>query len=49
MWEKTVNIFKSGASMLQSGKYPPNTPSQYQEDMSKINFLASKINNYDCI
>lgn len=28
--------------MLQSGKYPPNTPSQYQEELGGINFLRSK-------
>jgi hypothetical protein len=28
--------------MLSSGKVPPNTPPEYREDLSKINFLASK-------
>jgi hypothetical protein len=42
MWEKTINLFKSGAAMLQSGKFPPNTPPQYQEELGGINFLRSK-------
>jgi hypothetical protein len=28
--------------MLHSGDIPPNTPPQHREDLSKINFLASK-------
>jgi hypothetical protein len=28
--------------MLHSGKVPPNTPLEYKEDLSKVNFLASK-------
>jgi hypothetical protein len=28
--------------MLQSGKVPPNTPLEQRNDLSKVNFLASK-------
>ena len=28
--------------MLHSGEVPPNTPDRYKEDLSKVNFLASK-------
>ena len=28
--------------MLHSGSVPPNTPVRYKEDLSKVNFLASK-------
>jgi hypothetical protein len=42
MWEKIVQIAQTASSMLHSGKVPPNTPLQYKEDLSKVNFLASK-------
>ena len=42
MWEKIVDITKTASAMLASGKVPPNTPPEYKEDLSKINFLASK-------
>jgi hypothetical protein len=42
MWEKIVDITKTASAMLTSGKVPPNTPPEYKEDLSKINFLASK-------
>ncbi len=42
MWTKFIDIAKTASSMLQSGEVPPNTPSKYKEDLSKINFLASK-------
>lgn len=42
MWEKIVDITKTAGAMLSSGKVPPNTPPEYKEDLSKINFLASK-------
>jgi hypothetical protein len=42
MWEKIVEIAKTASAMLHSGKVPPNTPPQYKEDLSKVNFLASK-------
>lgn len=42
MWEKVKDIAKTAAAMLQSGKIPPNTPSLYREDLSRVNFLASK-------
>jgi hypothetical protein len=42
MWTKIVEIAKTASSMLHSGSVPPNTPLEYKEDLSKINFLASK-------
>ena len=42
MWEKIVDITKTASAMLTSGKVPPNTPPEYKENLSKINFLASK-------
>jgi hypothetical protein len=42
MWEKIIDITKTAGAMLCSGKVPPNTPPEYREDLSKINFLASK-------
>jgi hypothetical protein len=42
MWERIIEISKTMESMLHSGKVPPNTPSRYREDLSKVNFLASK-------
>ena len=42
MWERIVDISKTAGAMLSSGKVPPNTPTEYKEDLSKINFLASK-------
>jgi len=42
MWEKIVDITKTASAMLTSGKVPPNTPPEYTENLSKINFLASK-------
>jgi hypothetical protein len=42
MWNNALNMVKAATSMLQTGSYPPNTPLKYKEDLSKINFLASK-------
>ena len=42
MWDRVTDIAKTAAAMLQSGKVPPNTPSQYREDLGKVNFLASR-------
>lgn len=42
MWEKITEIAKTATAMLHSGEVPPNTPLQYREDLSKVNFLASK-------
>ena len=42
MWQNIVNIAKTASAMLHSGEVPPNTPPQYKEDLSKINFLSSK-------
>lgn len=42
MWTKIVDIAKTASSMLRSGEVPPNTPDRYKEDLSKVNFLASK-------
>jgi len=42
MWNNITDIAKSAAAFLQSGKAPPNTPIQYREDLSRINFFSSK-------
>lgn len=42
MWEKIIQIVQTASSMLQSGKVPPNTPLSQRNDLSKVNFLASK-------
>ena len=42
MWNKIIDIAKTASSMLHSGEVPPNTPDRYKEDLSKVNFLASK-------
>ena len=42
MWRRIIDIAKTASSMLHSGSVPPNSPSRYKEDLSKINFLASK-------
>ncbi len=42
MWNNISNIIKTASAMLNSGQVPPNTPPQYKEDLSKINFLSSK-------
>jgi hypothetical protein len=42
MWKKVTDTVQSAAAFLQSGKVPPNTPIQYREDFSKINFFSSK-------
>ena len=42
MWEKIIQIGKTASAMLRSGETPPNTPPKFKEDLSKINFLASK-------
>jgi hypothetical protein len=42
MWDKITTSFKSASAFLQNGKVPPNTPIQYREDLSKINFFSSK-------
>jgi hypothetical protein len=42
MWERIVEIAKTASAMLHSGQVPPNTPPLYKNDLSKVNFLASK-------
>jgi hypothetical protein len=42
MWNKFTGILANATSFLQNGKVPPNTPLQYREDLSKINFFSSK-------
>jgi len=42
MWDKIIDIAKTASAMLHSGEVPPNTPDRYKEDLSKVNFLASK-------
>ena len=42
MWNNITNVVKSATAFLQSGKFPPNTPIQYREDLSRINFFSSK-------
>lgn len=42
MWQKIIDIAKTASAMLHSGDVPPNTPPEYREDLSKVNFLASK-------
>jgi len=42
MWKRIVDIAKTASAMLHNGSVPPNSPEQYKEDLSKINFLASK-------
>jgi hypothetical protein len=42
MWKRIIDIAKTASSMLHSGSVPPNSPARYKEDLSKINFLASK-------
>jgi hypothetical protein len=42
MWDKILNTYHTATAFLQTKKVPPNTPLEYREDMSKINFFASK-------
>lgn len=42
MWRGITDLVKAAAAMLHSGSVPPNTPAKYKEDLSKVNFLASK-------
>jgi len=42
MWQKIIEIAKTASAMLHSGDVPPNTPPEYRDDLSKVNFLASK-------
>jgi hypothetical protein len=42
MWKKVTETVQSATAFLQNGKVPPNTPIQYREDLSKINFFSSK-------
>jgi hypothetical protein len=42
MWTKIAQTYHSAKAFLQTGKVPPNTPIEYQEDLSKINFFSSK-------
>ena len=42
MWDKVVQLGQSIAAMLSHDKIPPNTPTQYVEEMKSINFLRSK-------
>lgn len=42
MWDRITLIGQSIAAMLSHDKVPPNTPTQYVEEMKSINFLRSK-------
>jgi hypothetical protein len=42
MWNKITDTYNSIKSFLQFGKVPPNTPLEYRDDFSKINFFSSK-------
>lgn len=42
MWDRIALIGQSLAAMLSHDKVPPNTPTQYVEEMKSINFLRSK-------
>ncbi len=42
MLNNLTNIWKSATSFLQNGKSPPNTPVQYRNDLTRINFFSSK-------
>ena len=42
MWNRITDIAKAASAMLHSGKVPPNTPPAFYNDLSKVNFLASK-------
>ena len=42
MWERIIEIAKTASAMLHSGEVPPNTPTKFKKDLSKINFLSSK-------
>lgn len=42
MWDRIALIGQSLAAMLSHDKVPPNTPTQYMEEMKSINFLRSK-------
>lgn len=42
MWSRITDIAKSATAFLRAGKVPPNTPIQYVEDFSNINFFSSK-------
>jgi hypothetical protein len=42
MIDKITNAFYSMKAFLSKGEVPPNTPLEYREDLSKINFFSSK-------
>ena len=42
MWNDISNIASTAASMLQSGKAPPNTPPEDIDSLKATNFLKSK-------
>ena len=42
MWDRISLIGRSLAAMLSHDKVPPNTPSEYIQEMKSINFLRSK-------
>ena len=42
MWKRISDIASTAASMIQSGKAPPNTPPEYIEELKATNFLRSK-------
>lgn len=42
MWKQITDITKNATAFLHAGKVPPNTPIEYREDFSKINFFSSK-------
>jgi len=42
MWQSIVDLVKGGASFLQNGTAPPNTPEHLQDSYENTNHLASK-------
>lgn len=42
MWRNIVEIGKTAASFLQTGKFPPNTPPNLKHLLAKQNHLASR-------
>jgi hypothetical protein len=42
MWQKIQTTFETITAFFQDGKVPPNTPFEYKQDLSKINFFSSK-------
>lgn len=42
MWNRIAILGQSLAAMLSNDKVPPNTPTQYVDELKSINFLRSK-------